>query len=155
MLLAPAPAAAGGHERQQQQQQQRLFSDLHVYVLSVHKDVEAAQTAALIAKLQTHGAIVATRAAHRATTHVVVQQSHAPAAAEKADGDARLREVFTKIVDQVRASGDASLNDPRSVHSTHSTPTDAVCWLTQSSCHHPVQSWCAAAAHRPRHLCMW
>lgn len=72
-----------------------MFQDL-VFYLVAYQDVDASQTAALVAKLQENGAAVGKRFSER-VTHVVVQRTHAPTAADKEEGDARLRDVFQRI----------------------------------------------------------
>jgi hypothetical protein len=76
-----------------------IFQDLLVYIVA-YKDVDASQTTALVHALQQHGAAVAARSSAK-VTHVVVQRTHAPVPADRADGDARLREVYQKVVDAV------------------------------------------------------
>lgn len=75
-----------------------LFGDLCIYIVS-YRDVEASQTAALVAKLQENGAAVSKRFSDR-VTHVVVQRTHAPSDADRTEGEARLRDVFQRV-DQV------------------------------------------------------
>lgn len=77
-----------------------VFQDLVVYVLA-YQDVETSQTAALVAKLQDNGATISKRFSER-VSHVVVQRTHAPRDADKAEGDSRLRDIFQRM-EQVRA----------------------------------------------------
>jgi hypothetical protein len=72
-----------------------LFEDLVIYVIA-YPDVEYGQTKALEAKLQENGASVR-RCFSDKVTHVVVQRTHAPSDAHKAEGDSKLREVFQRI----------------------------------------------------------
>jgi hypothetical protein len=88
------------HQPQPHQQPPQLFEHLVVYILA-YADVDAAQTAALVHKLQLSGASLTTRLSHK-ITHVVVQRTHAPSPADQAEGEGRLREVFAKLFDHVQ-----------------------------------------------------
>lgn len=75
-----------------------LFDDLSIYIVA-YQDVEASQTAALVAKLQENGAAVSKRFSDR-VTHVVVQRTHHSDQTAANEGDARLRDIWKRI-DQV------------------------------------------------------
>lgn len=72
-----------------------VFEDLVIYLVA-YQDVETSQKAALETKLQENGATVSKRFSER-VTHVVVQRTHAPTEADKAEGKARLRDTFQRI----------------------------------------------------------